>query len=352
MRHGSNIDPPNRFESVRREADLADLEWDQEYLRTLTHRPIEYLDDRSQSIVSRNESPDVPYNYSVNPYRGCVHACCYCYARPYHEYLGFNAGLDFETKIMVKRDAARLLRAFLARSSWRPEPINFSGVTDCYQPIERQLCLTRQCLEVAWECRQPVSIVTKNALVVRDLDLLRSLAQCQLVQVLVSITTLDPQLARELEPRTSIPAARLRAIETLAAAGIPVGVLLAPVIPGLNDTEIPRLLAAARDCGAQAANYVLLRLPRTVAPVFVEWLERTRPLAAGKVLARLQCTRGGQLNRSDWGERMVGTGAVAEQIGSLFRLFRRQLGLAGELPAHNCELFRPPPASSGQLRLF
>ncbi len=194
MRHGSQIDPPNRFETVRRELDLAELEWDQEYLHALNNRRIEYVDDRSQSIVSQNDSPDIPFRYSVNPYRGCAHGCSYCYARPSHEYLGLSAGLDFETKIVVKRNAPRLLREFLARDSWRPEPITFSGVTDCYQPVERELGLTRQCLELVLECRQPVSIVTKNALVVRDLDLLSALAAEQLLHVLVSITTLRADL--------------------------------------------------------------------------------------------------------------------------------------------------------------
>lgn len=221
MRHGSNLDPPNRFERQHAVADLEHLEWDEEYRQALTDRRIEYLPDAAQSIVSENDSPDLPFRYTLNPYRGCVHACPYCYARNTHEYLGMNAGLDFETKIMVKHDAPQLLRDFLSRDSWVPEPIIFSGVTDCYQPAEREFRLTRQCLEVAAECHQPVSIVTKNALVLRDLDLLRDMARRRLVHVNLSITTLDPELARVMEPRTSIPAARLRAVETVAAAGVP-----------------------------------------------------------------------------------------------------------------------------------
>lgn len=352
MRHGSHIDPPNRFESVRREADLEHLEWDQEHLRALTNRKIEYIDDASQSIVSENASPDIPFRYSLNPYRGCVHACAYCYARPGHEYLGFNAGLDFETKIVVKRDAARLFRDFLCKRNWKAEPITFSGVTDCYQPAEREFRLTRQCLEVALECRQPVSIVTKNALIVRDLELLTELAANQLVHVYFSITSLDPELAREMEPRTSIPSARLRAVRMLSEATIPVGVLTAPIIPGLNDTEIPRLLESARDAGAITARYILLRLPLSVEPVFVEWLQRVRPNQVDRVLGRVRDARAGKLNSSEWGERMVGRGLMADQIRNTFRVFRKKFGLDDSMPPHNCEQFRPPLPKSGQMRLF
>jgi DNA repair photolyase len=352
MRHGSNIDPPNRFEKVRREADWEHLEWDQEHLRGLTNRKIEYIDDAARSIVTQNTSPDIPFRYSLNPYRGCVHACAYCYARPGHEYLGFNAGLEFETKIVVKREAPQLLRKFLAKKNWKPEPITFSGVTDCYQPAERELRLTRQCLEVALECRQPVSIVTKNALVLRDLDILRPLAEDNLLHVFLSITTLEPELARDMEPRTSIPEARLRAINMLAEAGVPVGVMTAPVIPGLNDSEVPRILQEAESAGAAAAAYVLLRLPLTVEPVFLEWLRRTRPDQAEKVLGRVQQARGGRLNNSAWGERMRGQGEMAEMIGNTFHLFRKKYGLDAGLPPHNCQLFRPPETKSGQLRLF
>ncbi|MCA9060817.1 MAG: PA0069 family radical SAM protein [Planctomycetaceae bacterium] len=352
MRHGSNIDPPNRFEKVHQEPDLEQLEWDQEHLRSLTNRRIEYIDDTSRSIVAENSSPDIPFRYSVNPYRGCVHACAYCYARPGHEYLGFNAGLDFETKIVLKRDAARLLRDFLARDAWQPEPITFSGVTDCYQPAEREFRLTRQCLEVALHCRQPISIITKNALVVRDLDLLQPLAAENLVHVFVSITSLDAELIRDLEPRTSIPAARLRAVRMLADAGVPVGVMTAPIIPGLNDSEIPRILEAAKAAGAMTAGYILLRLPLTVEPVFLEWLQRTRPLLVEKVLGRVKETRDGRMSSSAWGERMSGTGEIAEQIRRMFQLFRRRYELDRSLPAQNCELFRPPKSASGQLRLF
>lgn len=352
MRHGSQIDPPNRFEAVHHEPDFEHLEWDQEYLRTLSDRKIEYLTDTSKSIISENDSPDLPFRYSLNPYRGCVHACSYCYARPGHDYLGFNSGLDFETKIVVKHDAPRLFREFLAKDSWKPEPITFSGVTDCYQPAERQFRLTRQCLEVALECRQPISIVTKNALVLRDLPILSQMAERSLVHVFLSITTLDPQLARDMEPRTSIPTAKLRAVEMLAEAGVPVGVMVAPVIPGLNDSEVPSILEAARNAGATTASYILLRIPLTVEPVFVEWLERTQPLKAERVLGRIRDTRDGKMSSSAWGERMIGTGEIADQIKNMFRLFKRKYELDGKLPSQNTAEFRPPIPESGQLRLF
>ena len=352
MRHGSKIDPPNRFEAVHHEPDLEHLEWDQEHLRTRSNREIEYLTDSSKSIISENNSPDLPFRYSLNPYRGCAHACPYCYARPGHDFLGFNSGLDFETKIVVKHDAPKLFRKFLAKDSWKPEPITFSGVTDCFQPAERQFRLTRQCLEVALECRQPISMVTKNALVLRDLPILTQMAELDLVHVFISITTLDPQLARDMEPRTSIPAARLRAINMLAASGVPVGVMVAPVIPGLNDSEVPAILAAAKRAGALTASYILLRLPLTVETVFVEWLERTQPLRAERVLGRIRETRGGKLSSSAWGERMVGTGEIADQINNMFRLFKRKHDLDGKLPPQNTANFRPPVADSGQMRLF
>jgi DNA repair photolyase len=292
------------------------------------------------------------FRYSVNPYRGCQHGCAYCYARPTHEYLGFSAGLDFETRIIVKHDAPELLRDFLSRPSWQPEEIVFSGVTDCYQPAERQFRLTRQCLAVALECRQPIGIVTKNALVVRDLDLLREMASLGLVQVNVSVTTLDAELARVMEPRTSIPAARLRAMQALSGAGVPVRVLVAPVIPGLNDPEIPAILEAAQAAGARSAAYVLLRLPLTVEPVFLQWLDRTQPLKAARVRQHIRATRAGKLSDSQWGRRMVGSGPVADQIKKMFRVFVKKLKLDAGLPPLNFSLFRPPTPHSGQLRLF
>lgn len=352
MRHGSNLDPPNRFETVHREIDLEHLEWDEEYLHERENRRIEYVFDSSMSVVSENNSPDIPFRYSLNPYRGCAHACPYCYARNTHEYLGYNAGLDFETKILVKPDAPKLFREFLSRKSWQPESITFSGVTDCYQPAERQFRLTRQCLEVAWEFRQPISVITKNALVVRDLDLLAKMAELNLVHVFLSVTSLNPELARVMEPRTSIPAARLRAVKMLADSGVPVGVMAAPMIPGLNDSELPGILEAAKDAGAVTAGYILLRLPLTVEPVFLEWLERTHPEQQAKIEGRIRDTRGGKLSSSAWGERMRGNGEIADQIRGMFQVFVRKHGLDRKLPPFDFSHFQRPDPDPEQLKLF
>lgn len=352
MRHGSRIDPRNRFESIHIEPDHEHVAWDTEYLRQKEHRAIEYVPDASKSIVTENKSPDLPFRYSINPYRGCIHACSYCYARPTHEFLGFNAGLDFETKIVVKHQAAKLFREFLARPSWVPESITFSGVTDCYQPAERKFRLTRQCLQVADECSQPISMVTKNALVIRDLDHLSRMGKRNLVHVFLSITTLDPALARVMEPRTSIPAARLRAIKMLAAAGVPVGVMVAPLIPGLNDHEAAEILAEAKNAGATVAGYILLRLPMAVKTVFEEWVRRNRAEEAEKILGRIRQTRSGNLNSSEWGQRMTGTGEIADQIRTMFDLFRRKQGLETEMPRLDCDSFVAPEPLSGQMRLF
>ena len=252
----------------------------------------------------------------------------------------------------MKHEAPGLLREFLARDAWKPEVITFSGVTDCYQPAERRFRLMRQCLQVALECRQPVGIVTKNALVLRDRDLLEQLTALRLVHVFLSITSLDDELAREVEPRTSVPAARLRAVRELAEAHVPVGVMVAPVIPGLNDSEIPHVLEAARDAGARSASWILLRLPITVEPVFREWLNRTQPLKAEKVLGLVRQTRDGQLYDSRFGQRQSGQGPVAEQIRKVFDLFARKYGLNQRLPPLDCSQFTPPLPRSGQLRLF
>jgi len=351
MRHGSNIDPPNRFERVHSEVDFEHVEWDQEYLSERTNRKIEYLDDDSKSIISENQSPDIPFRYSLNPYRGCVHACSYCYARNSHEYLGLNAGLDFETKIFVKHNAAELFEDFLRKPGWKPEQVAFSGITDCYQPAERQFRLTRKCLEVANECNLPMSVITKNALVLRDLDLLREMSQRNLVHVSVSINTLDAELARVMEPRTSIPSARLRTVKELSDRGIPVRVMVAPLIPGLNDHDAPSVMQAAQDAGAIDARYILLRLPLTVEPVFREWIERTQPHKAEKVFGRISDTRGGKLNDSTWGQRMSGSGRIAEQIRSMFGVFRRKCGFT-DLPPLITDNFKPPRPKNGQLSLF
>ncbi len=356
MRHGSHIDPQNRFERFHRVAgdelwEVAD-ELAEELRGQQLQRKIEYIDDESQSIVSENNSPDIPFRYSLNPYRGCIHGCAYCYARPYHEFLGFSAGLDFETKIVVKRNAPALFREFLSCSSWKPELINFSGITDCYQPAERNFRLTRGCVEVAAACKLPIAIITKNALVVRDLDLLRSMAEQNLVHLAISITTLNKDLAASMEPRTSTPAARLRTIELLSEAGLPVQVMVAPIIPGLNDSEIPALLEAAKQAGARAAGYTVLRLPLSVLPVFTEWLHRTQPLKADAVLSKIRSTRNGELTNSEFGKRMVGQGVFAETIRNTFKVFRRKFGFDPRLPPADLSKFVPPTPASGQMRLF
>lgn len=350
-RYGAGIDPPNRFESVRRIPDPEQVEHDHEYLKRIAQRPIEYLVDSSRSIVSENHSPDLPFRYSINPYRGCAHGCSYCYARNTHEYLGFNAGLDFETKIVVKPDAPELLRTFLSRKNYKPEVLTFSGVTDCYQPAERSYQLTRQCLLVALECRHPVGIVTKNSLVTRDVDILSEMARRNLVQVFLSIGSVDPELSRDMEPLTSPPAARIRAIGKLSDAGVPVGVMAAPIVPGLSDSEIPEILRRAADAGAESAGWILLRLPLTVEPVFLEWLERTRPSHAPKVRSLIQQTRRGEMNQSQFGDRMRGSGLVAEQIQRLFSVFADRCGLSRERRELNFGDFIPPDRQ-GQMRLF
>ncbi|MFI4875765.1 MAG: PA0069 family radical SAM protein [Blastopirellula sp. JB062] len=348
---GTDFNPTNRFERLEIVDDLEHLETadvDDAPRKLAT----QLYDDQSQSIVSENDSPDLSFRYSLNPYRGCVHGCSYCYARPYHEYLGFSAGLDFETKILVKRDAARLFRQFLSRPKWRCELITLSGVTDCYQPIERQFGLTRDCLKVADEANQPIGIITKNALVTRDVEILASMARRNLVRVSVSLTSLDQTLTRKMEPRTSSPAARLRAIEQLAAAGIPVHVMTAPIIPGLNDSEIPQLLAAAAEAGAQGANYTILRLPHAVQAIFLRWLEQQLPEASERVQSRLRAVRGGQLTTSKFGERMRGDGPIAQQIDQTFRVFRRRFGLDRTDFSLDTTQFRRPDRSGRQQRLF
>jgi DNA repair photolyase len=310
---GSHVNPPGRFERVRGEPDFEQVADDEEYLAESLDPRTEYLPDDSQTIVTENRSPDIPFRFSLNPYRGCSHGCAYCYARPTHEFLGLSAGLDFETRIFVKHRAAELLRRFLARPSWQPESIALSGVTDPYQPAERQFRVTRGCLEAAWEARQPLGLLTKNALLVRDLDLLAPMAELRLVHVSLSLTTLDAELARTMEPRTSPPDARLRAIRRLTDAGVTVGVVVAPVIPGLNDREIPAILESVADAGAVSAGMSLLRLPPTVQPVFLDWLERALPAARQRIEGLIRSTHGGDLDCTAFGKRLSGSGAVADQ---------------------------------------
>ena len=352
MRRGTKTDPPNRFEVHRRETQLEHVASDDEFLRSLDSRKTEFHSDQSKSIVTQNDSPDLPFRYSINPYRGCEHGCSYCYARPTHEYLGFSAGLDFESKIVVKDRAVSLLREFLGKPKWTPQPLMLSGVTDPYQPIERVKRITRGLLEFLAECRHPVSVITKNALIERDSDLLEPMAADGLVHAAISITTLDPKLAGELEPRTSTPAARLRAIRTLSAAGVPVRVMTAPVIPGLNDHEIPALLDAAASAGATSAGYVMLRLPGAVAPIFDDWLERARPDLHSKVIDRIRDVRGGEINDRRFGSRMRGSGHRADSIAEMFRMFVKKHGMKTETEPLRRDLFRPPAGRDGQMSLF
>ncbi|MDB6168760.1 MAG: Radical domain protein [Verrucomicrobia bacterium] len=333
---GAAINPPNRFEPLILEPDPDCPPEERPHPRT------QFFFDASESILSRNDSPDVPFTFGLNPYRGCEHGCAYCFARPYHEYLGWSSGLDFETKILVKLRAPELLRAELSSKRWKPEGITMSGATDCYQPCERQFRLTRACLEVCVEFRQPISIITKNALVTRDLDLLAELARLQAAAVYVSVTSLDTELAGKLEPRASRPAARLRAIRELSAAGIPVGVMVAPIIPGLTDHEMPAIIAAAADAGATRAGYVIMRLPFAVKDVFKQWLDDHAPTKKARILDRVMEIRGGKLNVSEWGNRLRGQGIFADQIADLFEISARRAGLNQKHHPLSAEHFRRP----------
>lgn len=342
---GASSNPANRFEELA--------------LEPVDDFPVEegpgprtrFFRDASQSIITFNNSPDIPFRASINPYRGCEHGCSYCYARPTHDYLGFSAGLDFETKIMVKQNAPELLRKELSSPKWEPQTLAMSGVTDCYQPIERRLQLTRRCLAVLAEFRNPVGIVTKNALVTRDIDLLRELAAHRAVRATLSINSLDQELARRLEPRAALPRQRLAAVKALAEAGVPVGVMVAPVIPALNDHEIPSVVAAAKEAGADWAGMELLRLPLTVAPVFQEWLANHAPGKQAKILDRIRAIRGGKLNDPRFGKRMVGEGIMADQIHQMFHVSCRRAGFGGDVPELSTASFRRPCPSQLELGL-
>ncbi len=348
---GAGVSPPNRFERTHVEDDWEQLPPDDDLVG---RRKIatEFFPDGSKTVITENDSPDIPFRYSINPYRGCEHGCAYCYARPYHELLGMNAGLDFESKILVKFDAASLLRNELSYSAWQGEAIALSGVTDCYQPAEREFRITRSLLEVMVEAQQATTITTKNALVVRDLDLLAPMAAMGLATVNISIATLDSDLARVLEPRTSTPDARLRAVRGLSEAGVPACVLVAPIIPGLTDHQIANVLQAAADAGAVSAGCELLRLPQNVAPVFLDWLDTHRPQARAKVESLIRTTRDGRLNDTTFGERMIGSGAYAEGIRNAFVAFARKYGLDEPAPGLDTSRFRPPRNKTGQMRLF
>ena len=338
---GAGINPTNRFEtlSVERDPEIPGPE------RIGT----QLLRDASRSAITRNDSPDVGFNASLNPYRGCEHGCIYCYARPTHEYLGFSAGLDFESRILVKEDAPELLRKELSSPKWIPEVLVMSGVTDPYQPVERKLEVTRRCLAVLAELRHPVAVITKNELVTRDIDHLQALAAHGAAAVSLSITTLDAELARKMEPRASHPRERLKAVERLAAAGIPVNVMVAPIVPAITDHEIPKILEAAAAAGASSAGYVMMRLPGAVAGLFEEWLERHFPDRKEKVLNRVRDLRSGRLNDPRFGSRMKGEGLFADQVRTTFETFQRRYGLDQPRPELSTAAFRRP---GQQLRLF
>jgi DNA repair photolyase len=348
---GSSLRVVSRFDSIHR-VDDEEVINDPDYVESLGQKvETEYFEDNSNSIISENNSPDIPFRYSLNPYRGCSHGCSYCYARPTHEYLGFGPGLDFESKVVVKPDAAELFRNWLIkghRKSRLVEPVMISGITDCYQPCEKEFELTRQCLEVARDFRYPVNLITKNGLIRRDLDLIGELASINLVAVAISVTTLDQSLTRVMEPRTSAPAARLDAIRQISETGCPVMVMVAPIIPGINEQEIPAVLKAAAEAGATRAGYVALRLPLTVEPVFIDWLEQHFPDRKDKVLDRIRTMRSGKLNSSTFGERMTGKGVWGDQTRQLMTTFCKKYGLdcgvsygkPTERPKLRCDLFR------------
>jgi DNA repair photolyase len=341
---GAAHNPTNRFEKIHLEPDE---DWNPEEngpLRT------QFFRDTTQTFINYNNSPDVGFETSINPYRGCEHGCIYCFARPTHEYLGFSAGLDFESRIVVKENGPELLRKELSSPKWKPQTIVMSGVTDCYQPIERKLRLTRRCLEVLAEFRNPVAIITKNHLVTRDIDLLGELARHDAAIVNVSITTLDSTLTPKLEPRASLPAYRLAAVRELSQAGVPVNVMVAPVIPCITDHEMPHIIAAAAEAGAVSVGFVPVRLPWAVAPLFENWVARHFPDRKEKVLNRIREMRGGKLNDPNFGSRMRGQGIFAEQIEKMFDVACRRAGLPKRKVELSAESFRLPPGP--QLSLF
>jgi len=339
---GAAVNPKNRFESIERVPEPPQDSDDTSSPQT------QFFADSSKSIVAYNDSPDVGFDASVNPYRGCEHGCVYCYARPSHEYLGFSAGLDFETKIMVKEDAPELLRQELSSRAWKPQLVALSGNTDCYQPQEKKLEITRKMLKVMVQYRHPVSIISKNSLVLRDLDLLQDLASSNLVHVYISITTLNEDLRRVMEPRTASAIKRLQTVEGLAKAGVPVGIMNAPIIPALNHHEIPQVLKAAADHGAQGAGMTIVRLNGSVGQLFEDWLHKNFPDRFDKVLNQIRSLHGGTLNDSQFGRRMTGEGNIADSIHQLFRSAKKKYFKDKVMPPYDLTKFR----KGGNLSLF
>jgi DNA repair photolyase len=345
---GARSNPSHRFASEAR--SFLDDGW--ESLADLPRLKTEIFTETPKSIISRNDSPDISFDRSINPYRGCEHGCTYCYARPAHAYMGLSPGLDFESKLFIKPNAAALLREELTATNYTPRTIALGANTDPYQPIEKQYRISRGVLEVLAEFHHPVGIVTKNAMVTRDIDLLEPMAKQGLVKVALSITTLDGKLARAMEPRASTPAKRLGAIEALAKAGIPTVVMLGPIIPGLNDHEIENILKAARTAGATEAGYTMLRLPYEVKGIFKDWLVKQYPDRYGKVMSQVKDVRGGRETSSQFGERMTGSGPVAWTIGRRFQLACQRLGLNASRVKLRTDLFERPPQVGEQMALF
>ena len=345
---GADSRPAGRFEpySSQREHDGWDIPEDQVPLETQISM------ERARSVISRNSSPDIPFDRSVNPYRGCEHGCIYCFARPSHAYLGLSPGLDFETRITAKPNAAEVLAAQIARPGYRVAPIAFGTNTDPYQPAEARLGIMRACLQVLHDWNHPLSLVTRGATVLRDADLLAAMASRGQVMVGVSVTTLDAGLSRQMEPRAPAPATRLRMIRVLAGAGVPVRVMVAPMIPVLTAHELESIMQAARDAGATAASMIPVRLPLEVAPLFRDWLQRHHPGKAAHVMARIQDMRGGRDNDPRFGSRMRGEGVEAELLLQRFRLARKRLGLMRDAEGLDCSRFAPPPRPGDQLSLL
>jgi DNA repair photolyase len=354
---GAALNPGNRFENVRLHVlgEEIDRQWveRQEGDGALQRVQRQVFFDRTQRIINHvSRTSDVPFDWTLNPYRGCEHGCIYCFARPYHEYLGFSCGLDFETKLMAKPDAAKLLKQELASPSWRPEPIVMSAITDIYQPIEHKMRIARDCLEVLADCGQPVTTMTKSALVLRDTDLWSRLARMNAGRVTITLVTLDAELAQKLEPRASAPSGRLRAIRELVAAGVPVSVNIAPIIPGLTDLELPAILEAVAAAGAKRVAWVMLRLPYQVKDLFFDWLKRcVHPDRARKVESLIRQMRGGKLYDASYANRRRGQGPMVEQISQMFDIFTRKHGLNRDIRPLSTAHFRRPEIN-GQLGLF
>ena len=345
---GAVSNASGRFEAETRE--IVDDGWDS--AADLPPLPVEITREAAKSIIARNASPDLPFDRSINPYRGCEHGCIYCFARPSHAYLGLSPGLDFETKLTVKPGAAALLRKALDKPGYTPAPIALGANTDPYQPIERDYGTTREIVEVLLDYRHPFAITTKSAFVTRDLDLLRDAASLGILRVAMSVTTLDHRLSRAMEPRCSAPHARFRAMERLAEAGVPVMAMTAPMIPALNDHEMEKLLETARDAGATSAGYVALRLPREIATLFREWLEEHYPDRARRILGHIRTMHGGKDYDAEWGKRMTGTGPYAQLLAMRFKKAVARLGLQQGRMGQRRDLFRPPPRVGDQFDLF